>query len=177
MLKRVKKLIFGMCLTLLILVNGCAPKNGFHNEGSKTYYYRDGEKLYGWLKIDNNWYYSKLEGYEGILKSTRLQDGDAYYLLDDEGKMVTDKIVDGMYFGVDGKQVFNSVIEKDGNSYVVDDEGIAKKMPDYQLVWDTKLPKTFRTGKIYFKYIIIDKISYKVENMFDYKGFAIYFSG
>ena len=179
MLKNIKKMLFTLCFVLIILINGCSPKNGLHKEGENTYYYKDGEKLYGWIQIDNDWYYSEVEGYKGIIKSTRLQDekAGAYYYFDKDGKMITDKIVEGMYFGADGKQVFNSVIEKDGNSYVIDDEGIAKKMPDYQLVWDTKLPKTFRTGKIYFKDIIIDKISYKVENMFDYKGFAIYFSG
>lgn len=142
MFKKSKKILSTICFVLLILSNGCAPKNGFHDEGSNTYYYRDGEKLYGWIKVDNDWYYSEVEGYEGILKSTILHDTsvDSYYYLDSNGKMVTDKIINGMYFGPDGKQVFNSMIEKDGARYQIDVNGNVKTLPIYTFKSDMGMP-------------------------------------
>lgn len=58
--------------------------NGFYTEDGKTYYYKDGNKVIGWLELNGGTYY--FDG-SGIMQTGHIKIDKYYYYFSEEGKM------------------------------------------------------------------------------------------
>ena len=140
---KIKKIIkvYYMILVAVLLLGSCGPKNGFVKEDGRTFYYVNGEKQYGWLEIDGDWYYfaehKKDYFYERgeMLTLEFLDYNGSTYCFGPDGKMLKNLFAirdsKNIYFGSDGKQLFNTEITVEGQKYTIDSNGIAKEAPYY----------------------------------------------
>lgn len=97
---------------------------GINKIGNDKYFFvSSGVMQNGWIKSGSDWYYAKRTG-ELIIKNW-LEDGGKKYYFDDNGKMVTTKIVIGektYYFKADGsfeKEVNNKVSSEAEQLYTI----------------------------------------------------------
>lgn len=73
--------------------------NGWQNEGTSWYYYKDDIKKTGWLQDNDKWYYL---GENGKMRTGWVQDKEQCYYLNDEGVMVANIPVDECYLNEEG---------------------------------------------------------------------------
>lgn len=114
-----------------------AAKNGFVEENGKTYYYKDGEKQKGWLKIGDKTYYL-MKDYAMAKQMWRTIDGKDYY------------------FNAKGEMSKNSFRDVRGTIYRFGADGVASKNKcgkvldcDFLNVRDTNSTKGKVVEKIY----------------------------
>lgn len=112
-------------------------KNGFVKENGKTYYYKDGKKQKGWLKIGDETYYLTND-YSLAMQMWRTIGGKDYY------------------FNAKGVMVKNSFRDVRGKLYKFDENGVASKNKvgkvlecDFLNVRDTNSSKGNVIEKIY----------------------------
>lgn len=78
-------------------------------DGQKYYFDADGWMVTGWAKAEGAWrYFDKTKGsVEGrMLKSTVINDGTGYYIIDKDGAMVTNPKTNSSHDGTFGRIVF-----------------------------------------------------------------------
>lgn len=101
-------------------------KNGFVEEGGKTYYYINDILQLGWQKIDNVWYYFGSDGAMATKKWVAYK--GAWYYFNADGTMATNKWVsyknDWYYFGSDGAMVTSKWVSYKGNWYYFNADGV-----------------------------------------------------
>ena len=186
----IKKIIKVCCMVLMsvLLLCSCGPKNGLVNENSKTYYYVNGERQYGWQKINEDYYYFGTgadvpEDQIGAMCKNYLigESEEKIYGLGNDGKMLKNQFatIDNrrLYFGADGTMLTNTQKEINGKIYVFDNVGNAEALPDYQLVFNCTFPKMFREGRYSWSDVTIENINYKVKYDDGEAVFETYWSG
>ena len=186
----IKRIIKVSCMVLMavLLLCCCGPKNGLVNENSKTYYYVNGERQYGWQKINGDYYYFGTgadvpEDQIGAMCKNYLigESEEKIYGLGNDGKMLKNQFatIDNrrLYFGADGTMLTNTQKEINGKIYVFDNVGNAEALPDYQIVFNCTFPKTFRGGSFHnwVGDVIVESITYEYDSK--YKEFKIYWTG
>lgn len=74
--------------------------DGWNDINGSKYYYEDGEKKTGWLKLENNWYYLGDDGKQriGWIKD----ENENWHYMNDDGTMATNTTVDGKYLNKEG---------------------------------------------------------------------------
>ncbi len=115
---------------------------GFTSDGTNTYYYENGSKVYGWKMVDD-YYYFDPNNNGAMVVSNWVLDGQYWFYCGPEGKIIRNAIIDGQYYvkesgnmatnewiqngsdwfycGSDGKIVKDEII--DGH-YYVDSNGV-----------------------------------------------------
>ena len=91
--------------------------DGWHEESGTKYYYENGNKITGWKRIDNKWYYFDLNG---VMKTSKwLKTSNKWYYVDGSGVMQTAKwlkLNDKWYY-VDGNGVMQTGWQKLSNKW------------------------------------------------------------
>lgn len=125
--------LFGSLLLMMGVVSAsAATKNGFIQEGGKTYYYENGEKHKGWLTLDGKkYYFTKGAGYmcTGWLQNTL---GQRRYFDPGTGVMATGWVSysndNRRYFSTKNGVMATGWLKVGSNRYYMDpDTGYARK--------------------------------------------------
>ena len=187
----IKKIIKISCMVLMtaLLLCSCGPKNGLVKENNQTYYYVNGERQYGWQKIEGDYYYFGTgadvpEDQIGAMCKNYLigENEEKIYGLGNDGKMLINQFatIDNrrLYFGADGTMLTNTQKEINGKIYVFDNVGNAEALPDCQLVFNCTFPRKFKFGVNEFNWVgdvEIESITYKYDSKL--KEFKTYWTG
>lgn len=107
----------------------------------------------------------------GETKEVNTGPGGRKEILDESGKILKEEpgnFYRGLaYFGEDGARLYNTQKEWGGKIYIIDENGIAKQQPDYQLVFDSSFPITIYS---YEDAVIIEKIDYELYELKELPG-------
>ena len=95
--------------------------NGFKVEGNKTYYYKDGKKVTGFVKVDSKEYYFDNNG--EMVKGLLIKDGKQYFLSETDGvrKLGFVKYNDKTYYFFDNGDVKTGFVKVDDKTYYLKD--------------------------------------------------------
>ena len=99
--------------------NGVIQTGFVEIDGNKYYFNKRAEQLFGWFKLEDDWYYA---GNDGIIQTGLVTIDDKRY-----------------YLGEDGKRVSDTVMEIDGTTYIFSadgsvDENATMLYPVYQFI-------------------------------------------
>lgn len=186
---KIIKILIALVMVCQLFSCGLVAKNGLVKEGENTYYYLNDKKQTGWQEIDGDWYYFFNGNYTMAHNTLIVDVNGKEYFLDYNGKMCKNQvktiesfkyridkegtpvalgaIKETAYFGEDGVRLYNTQKEWGGKIYIIDENGIAKQQPDYQLVFDSSFPITIYS---YEDAVIIEKIDYELYELKELPG-------